>query len=323
MSFHLIHFSKNLNGYVDVNLYLPVGTEYESNMEIWTKYGSGWASKYAAAYDPDDAGRYYGGSSWDNQAFFDFEGHLLDSISVFNPKYLAEGKPAEEKLEFIKDTVIEIQQGEELVMPAGVYGVYNNRALNREVPTTWDADQVAAVDVNKGGEYTVNGETDGGDKVTATVKIGYSNLLANPSFEDTKIVWETGYDMAVNPTDIQNKAADALTGEKAFHWWNGVNDQIFWVEQTVAAPSDGTYSAFANIQGGDVGDDCVVRFYVKVNGEEVATDESAKLTGWVEWKKTEVSGVSANAGDEITVGMYVSCIAGGWGTMDDFCLYKE
>ena len=29
MSFHLIHFTKNLNGYVDVNLYLPVGTEYE------------------------------------------------------------------------------------------------------------------------------------------------------------------------------------------------------------------------------------------------------------------------------------------------------
>ena len=303
--------------------WLPVGTEYESNMEIWTKYGSGWASKYAAAYDPDDAGRYYGGSSWDNQAFFDFEGHLLDSISVFNPKYLAEGKPAEEKLEFIKDTVIEIQQGEELVMPAGVYGVYNNRALNREVPTTWDADQVAAVDVNKGGEYTVNGVTDGGDKVTATVKVGYSNLLANPSFEDTKIVWETGYDMAVNPTDIQNKAADALTGEKAFHWWNGVNDQIFWVEQTVTAPSDGTYSAFANIQGGDVGDDCEIRFYVKVNGSDAAINDSVTLTGWAEWKKAEVSGVSANAGDDITVGMYVKCAAGGWGTMDDFCLFKE
>ena len=79
----------------------------------------------------------------------------------------------------------------------------------------------------------------------------------------------------------------------------------------------------AHVQGGDVGDDCVVKFYVKVNGEEAASDESAKLTGWVDWKKTEVSGVSAREGDEITVGMYVSCVAGGWGTMDEFCLFKE
>ena len=37
-------------------------------------------------------GDYYGGSSWENQAFFDFEGHILDSISVFNPEYLKNGK---------------------------------------------------------------------------------------------------------------------------------------------------------------------------------------------------------------------------------------
>jgi len=67
----------------------------------------------------------------------------------------------------------------------------------------------------------------------------------------------------------------------------------------------------------------VVRFYVKVNGEEAAADDSASLTGWAEWKKTEVEGIEAKAGDEITVGMYVSCAAGGWGTMDEFCLYRE
>ncbi len=303
--------------------WLPVGTEYESNMELWTRDGSGWASKYAAAYDPDDAGRYYGGSSWENQAFFDFEGHILDSISVFNPEYLKNGKDADPKVEMIKECVVELQQGEEIVMPAGVEGIYNNRSLNRVIPTEWNADDIAAIDTEKGGEYTVSGTTEDGEKVSATIKIGYSNLLANPSFEDTKVVWETGFDCATNPTDIQNKAADAYEGEKAFHWWNGVHEQVFWVEQTVTAPADGNYSAFAYIQGGDVGDDCVVKFYVKVNGEEAAFDDSAKLTGWVDWKKTEVSGVSAKAGDEITVGMYVSCIAGGWGTMDEFCLFKE
>jgi len=52
--------------------------------EIWEKYGSGWASSYAAAYDPNDAGKYYGGSAWDNQALFDHEGNPLSSIQMFD-----------------------------------------------------------------------------------------------------------------------------------------------------------------------------------------------------------------------------------------------
>ncbi len=63
--------------------WIPVGPATEDNSPIWEKYGSGWASSYAGDYDPEDAGIYYGGSSWDNQAFFDFEGHPLASLDVF------------------------------------------------------------------------------------------------------------------------------------------------------------------------------------------------------------------------------------------------
>ena len=51
--------------------------------ELWEKYGSGWASSFASGYDPKDAGAYYGGSAWDNQALFDNEGHPLPSIEMF------------------------------------------------------------------------------------------------------------------------------------------------------------------------------------------------------------------------------------------------
>jgi arabinogalactan endo-1,4-beta-galactosidase len=51
--------------------------------EKWETYGSGWASSNAADYDPDDAGRWYGGSAWDNQALFDAQGHPLPSIGIF------------------------------------------------------------------------------------------------------------------------------------------------------------------------------------------------------------------------------------------------
>ena len=69
--------------------WLPVGPASADNSPVWEKYGSGWASSYASDYDKD-AAKYYGGCSWDNQAFFDFAGHPLESVNVF--KYMKEGK---------------------------------------------------------------------------------------------------------------------------------------------------------------------------------------------------------------------------------------
>ena len=63
------------------------GGEYEArynqNKELWEEYGCGWASSASSEYDPDDAGRYYGGSPVDNQAFFDAQGRALPSLRVF------------------------------------------------------------------------------------------------------------------------------------------------------------------------------------------------------------------------------------------------
>lgn len=63
--------------------WIPVGEATADNSPIWEEYGSGWASSYASDYDPEDAGKYYGGCSWDNQAMFDFDGHPLESLNVF------------------------------------------------------------------------------------------------------------------------------------------------------------------------------------------------------------------------------------------------
>ena len=56
---------------------MPVGTGGKDNAELvdtWNKYGGGWATAEAGEYDPNDAGLYWGGSSVDNQALFDFDG---------------------------------------------------------------------------------------------------------------------------------------------------------------------------------------------------------------------------------------------------------
>ena len=59
------------------------GSSRQENSALWQNHGSGWASSYAGVYDPVDAGRWYGGSAVDNQAFFDPDGKPLESLKVF------------------------------------------------------------------------------------------------------------------------------------------------------------------------------------------------------------------------------------------------
>lgn len=79
--------------------WIPVGDADADNSQIWEKYGSGWASSYASDYDPEDAGLYYGGCSWDNQAMFDFDGHPLASLNVF--KYLKYGTNLDSATDYV------------------------------------------------------------------------------------------------------------------------------------------------------------------------------------------------------------------------------
>lgn len=63
--------------------WITVGTEsYGKNLAKWEKFGSGWESSYAGSYC-DDGAKYFGGSSWDNQAMFDKSGNPLESMNTF------------------------------------------------------------------------------------------------------------------------------------------------------------------------------------------------------------------------------------------------
>ena len=59
------------------------GKSWEANSALWERYGSGWASSYAAEYDPKDAGKWYGGCAVDNQAFFTPDGKATEALKVF------------------------------------------------------------------------------------------------------------------------------------------------------------------------------------------------------------------------------------------------
>ncbi len=302
----------------------PVGSSYDANFPIWEEYGSGWASSYSAQYDPDDAGKYYGGSSWDNQAFFDFDGHVLPSMKVF--KYLKYGSTTDLTVDFLEDLTVISSIGEEPQMPEGVLAYMNDRSQNQILPVTWNETQLAAIDRENAGEYIIKGVIGGdnslsGSETSCRVKVMYVNLLANASFEESDAsMWKVSYEGSKDPTDVQLKASDAVTGEKAFHFWDTAPIE-FRVEQTFTTTEDGSYGGSAFIQGGDIGDAAEIYLYLQA-GDMVLRSDPVTLNGWVQWQHPKAEGLKVPAGTEITIGMYVKGAAEGWGTIDDFELYK-
>lgn len=297
--------------------WIPVGPADADNFAIWEKYGSGWASSYASDYDPKDAGQYYGGSSWDNQAMFDFTGHPLASLNVF--RYLKYGATAPLAVDTIPEVKVSCNIGAEAGLPETVNVIYNDRS-EKQVPVTWNADDVAAIDTENGGEFTVTGSLDDGTEVTATVTVERGNYVQNPSFEDADTsMWTVTYSGETDPTDYQVKAADAHSGEVAFHFWSGDSDMDFSIEQSFTDLEPGTYELSAFSQGGDLSADASMELYAVVDGKELTAPFT--LTSYADWQNPTVSGIKVTDGT-LTIGVRYQCNRNSWGTLDDVTLNR-
>ena len=299
--------------------WIPVGSEDQDNSALWEKYGSGWASSYSAEYDPDDAGLYYCGCSWDNQAMFDFTGHPLPSLNVF--RYLKDGHTVPLAVDFIPQTTVSRDVGEALTLPETVEVVYNDRSANTQVPVSWDASQVAAIDTKKAGTYTVDGTLSDGTAVTADVDVEMVNYVKNPGFEEVdRSMWEIFYAGENDPTDYQEKADDAHDGDFSLHFWSD-SDMDFSICQTLTDLPAGTYQLFAFAQGGDMESTSDLELYAVINGEEIGSD-AFMLTTWTDWKQPKVDNIRIGDGDTLTIGVRMKCNANSWGTIDDFTLNR-
>ena len=60
------------------------GASRAENEALWERFGCGWATRAAGAYDPEDAGEYCGGNAVENQALFDENGRPLEAQRVFS-----------------------------------------------------------------------------------------------------------------------------------------------------------------------------------------------------------------------------------------------
>lgn len=298
--------------------WIPVGPADADNSALWEKYGSGWASSYASGYDPKDAGQYYGGCSWDNQAMFDFTGHPLASLNVF--KYLKYGATAPLAVDYIPDVYVSCNVGEDLVLPESIDVVYNDRSQNKKQSVSWNETQMKAIDTTKAGSYEIEGALEDGTTVTAHVEVEMVNYAVNPSFEDkNRSMWKVSYEGEADPTDYQVKADDAHSGETAFHFWSGDSDMEFSIEQEVTGLENGTYQLSVFSQGGDMSSDASMELYaVTADGGQTAP---FMLTTYNDWQNPTIKEIKVTDGT-VKIGVRFQCNVGSWGTVDDFTLNR-
>lgn len=285
---------------------------WEERSESWEANGSGWASSYAADYDPEDAGVYYGGSACDNQALFDAQGHPLESLKTFS--YVRTGTQVAKKIDSVEPVYVTVKLNNEIILPATVPAVYNNGDVE-EVAVTWDENaDLAAISASQVGTYAVTGVAQGAE-VTCYINMVEENYVSNYSFEDEDTsMWRITE--AAPTTDFQNKTTDAYTGSVSLHFWNA--DAVeFTVEQEITGLRQGTYTFSIQAQGGDAGSDAQMYIYVISDGQRY--EQPFTVDGWVVWQNPTIDHISCASGT-LTVGVYVRAPGGAWGTLDDFLL---
>ncbi len=305
--------------------WLPVGPpeQVDANRVLWERDGSGWATSHAAEYDPDDAGRWHGGSAWDNQALFAFDGTPLPSLRVF--EYVRTGAQGPREVVRVEPVVLTVEQGDPVDLPAQVRVEYSDGTAEQQT-VDWEE---AAFDAP--GEYVVAGTTQAGLEATAVVTVRARSWLPGGGFEgDDADLWT----LAGEGGSI-GWQADASEGENALHFWLD-RDLAGSATRTVTGLPAGTYALSATSQGdGEAPGDTLLLALSSAPGQlpRQAADRAAQaqvrtataplgLDGWRAYRTGETDAVRVRRGDVVTIAISWDLAAGAWGTVDEVRLVK-
>lgn len=289
-----------------------------NNKESWEKNGSGWASSYAGEYDANDAGKWYGGSAIDNQAWFDFTGHPLATASIFN--YIRTGAVAPVTVESVtvNDITVEIKDAESISLPETATVKYNNGAVS-EAEIAW-AENALSEAVSQGiGTYTLKGTVTVNEEsfeVSLVLTIEANNLVSNGGFENGLTDWEIS-DSILNTKDA---GSNSRTGSGCLHFWTGEDGKTATAVQTVTVDS-GIYSLSAFLQGGDGGETV---FSVSATVGETTVSANGEVSGWQSWQEIICDEIIVKEdATDIVITLSVSdTTAGVWGSYDDVKLIR-
>ncbi len=297
--------------------WIAVGTEsWEENHEKWERDGSGWASSFAAEYDPKDAGKYYGGCAVDNQAFFAPDGTPLESLKVFS--LVRTGNEIPVVPDALEDARVRFGLASAITLPDTVEAVMSDDS-RQAVPVQWElGDELLEQMRSVPGVYEVSGTAEG-QAVRCFVTTEEYNYLPNGSFEDGALdPWVLTDRGGADELGVERKALNSLDGDCNLHFWGARSGSIdFDAEQTLTGLESGSYRFSISIQGGD-GGETDIRAYVKTDGETVAEAPLA-ITSFNNWTTAELRDIVLTEGQTLTVGIRVRAEgegSGAWGMID-------
>lgn len=318
---------------------------YKANQKAWKLFGSGWASVYANEYDPEVVDDNNGGT-WDNQAFFDFEGHVLDSINVY--KYVYTGAVGPTKVATVDNTSYEMDYHTKAALPETVTVNLNN-GTTLDVAVTWDEKEVSALASADYGEYTVNGTLNefsfdnrgetttvpaGKYSTTCTVTVTGTNYVTNGGFETGDAAgWTLTNYLGENVgwPCVDKSSSNAKSGLYYFQAWNeGPVD--FSIDQTIESDlQKGEYTLFAYYQGTGVDtlskDSQLYAIVTAKDGTKKTYSTDIEIHNvWKDFFQAKINGIAIDDNTaSVSVGTRISCSAtelGAWVVVDDISLMR-
>lgn len=306
-------------------------TQVEKNKNLWETHGSGWASSYSANYEPNDAGKWYGGSAVDNQALFAADGSPLASINVWN--LVKTGAVSiHTSVEAIESPAETIEVGEKYTLPETVKVTYSNETLNENVK--WNQEEIAAIDTNIPGTYTITGtvtfskQIDTGEYAEMTestviykLTVKEKNLIGDDwSFENGNSNFG-----GLNSTGKGIDGETPYDGNKCLHWFldNAATSIVTYngSDNNGITLQPGSYT-FECVAQGKVGDTVTLKVINYATNEVLETGEAVFLNDWKNWTTPSVT-FSIAEETTIALQMEIGIQNGGWGTIDCMYLYQS
>ncbi len=288
------------------------GNTYEENLKLWERDGSGWATSYAGTYDPVDAGQWYGGSSVDNQTFFDKDGKALESLKIFNLLKLGNDVPL--CIDEIEDANLVFTIGSDIILPKTALAIMSNNT-KRSADVTWENADLEKIKNGKAGKYLIKGKAEGLDAKCYVTMVEY-NHVKNSSFEDGDAYWISTPLKDFEELGIEEKESDSLEGTKHYHFWGSKENTVeFFLEQEIGVLEEGKYNYSISVMGGD-GGETEIYAYVRIGGEIVYKADTV-ITFYDQWHTATISNMDYHGEKPLTVGIYVKCQGpNAWGKID-------
>jgi arabinogalactan endo-1,4-beta-galactosidase len=288
--------------------WLPVGppSALDANRALWEKYGSGWASSAASAYDPANVGQWYGGSSWDNQSLFDWNGTPLESLSTF--AYARTGAVAPRAVVSVEKPALTFADGSAVTLPRTVAVTYNDGTV--EHPNVkWSK---AADWIRGPGTYTIPGDTTSKQATSATVSVVAHDYVTNGGFENADMsAWK------LTSPAARQQTSDAHTGSYAVTFWNGTAYNASASQHLTGVPA-GTYVLRATTQGTNSPESDTRTLSATTSAGMFSTPLA--FTSWSQFHTASVSGITVGADGVVDISASFALTSGAWGVLDDVSL---